>query len=359
MNFVARLMVVALILVSAMAYGCDSDEACPMGTVARGPGVCQVPGELEAGRPSVAGRASEQPGGILPPSAGRGGNAAPKTAGAGGKPAKVSGGESAAEADAGSMAYLETRCGNGHVDADEMCDGNCPASCDDGNPCTVDTLMGAASKCSAMCAHRTVTDMVHGDACCPSGANARDDIDCPDRCGDGVVTGKETCDGNCDTFCDDKNSCTADVLVGSVEACTVTCTHKVAVGVSCGSSGLCSASGECVSSAPQEPPPMTVNLCGNGRLDSGETCDGDCPKSCSTKGSCLTVSLQGDPVKCTSRCVEKFSPVGAVCPTGKCDGAGACIAPRNPNECSVDDDCTVSGRFGICGSDKMCHYSNV
>src|SRR5205085_2839582 len=47
-------------------------------------------------------------------------------------------------------------CGNGVVESGETCDGNCPATCNDGNACTVDTLTGSATNCSAACAFQPV-----------------------------------------------------------------------------------------------------------------------------------------------------------------------------------------------------------
>jgi cysteine-rich repeat protein len=109
-------------------------------------------------------------------------------------------------------------CGNGVVDVDlgEMCDtgiasgdGACPTSCDDGQACTTDVLSGSA--CTATCVHTDITTPVDGDACCPSGANANTDTDCPAECGNGIVEPGEACDtgiiagaGACPTSCDDQ-----------------------------------------------------------------------------------------------------------------------------------------------------------
>ncbi len=42
-------------------------------------------------------------------------------------------------------------CGNGLQEGGEICDGDCPGSCDDGNGCTRDSLTGSASACDAVC----------------------------------------------------------------------------------------------------------------------------------------------------------------------------------------------------------------
>ena len=53
----------------------------------------------------------------------------------------------------------EPVCGNGVVEPPELCDGDCPTSCDDGDPCTTDSLVG--SGCDRQCIHTRVT------ACAP------------------------------------------------------------------------------------------------------------------------------------------------------------------------------------------------
>ena len=39
-------------------------------------------------------------------------------------------------------------CGNGAVEEGETCDGDCPATCDDRNACTIDAFTGAAETCN-------------------------------------------------------------------------------------------------------------------------------------------------------------------------------------------------------------------
>lgn len=74
-------------------------------------------------------------------------------------------------------------CGNGVLDAGELCDpaipagqdGACPAACDDGDACTVDTLAGAG--CAVACESAPVP-ILDGDACCPPSAGVDTDSDC-------------------------------------------------------------------------------------------------------------------------------------------------------------------------------------
>jgi hypothetical protein len=182
MGSAGRVMVAMMLMA---ACGGD-DDACPQGLVAKGPGVCQVPGEPEAGKVVVAGgKVADQPAGILPPSGGRGGagtsggaggsragNSTQGGAGSGGK--AVPGGMGGMQSEpvviiprsgsAGSAAAGETappvfmpppapRCGDDIVQAGETCDGNCPADCDDGDPCTEDRGNGTADDCSFKCMH--------------------------------------------------------------------------------------------------------------------------------------------------------------------------------------------------------------
>jgi hypothetical protein len=125
-------------------------------------------------------------------------------------------------------------CGDGVVDAPEICEATspdqpCPTSCDDGDPCTTDKLSGSAEECNAMCSSTPVTRPTSGDECCPPGANAANDDDCETKCGDGVVTGSETCDPAsnkpCPSSCDDGDRCTMDMLVGSAAQCNAMCAN--------------------------------------------------------------------------------------------------------------------------------------
>jgi hypothetical protein len=125
-------------------------------------------------------------------------------------------------------------CGDGVVDPPEICEATssdqpCPTSCDDGDPCTTDMLTGSAEECNAMCSSTPITRPMPGDECCPPGANAANDSDCETKCGDGVVTGSETCDPAsnkpCPTSCDDGDRCTTDMLVGSAAQCNAMCVN--------------------------------------------------------------------------------------------------------------------------------------
>jgi hypothetical protein len=69
-------------------------------------------------------------------------------------------------------------CGNGVVEEAEICDGNCPSSCDDGNACTADSESGSAVSCDLTCTNEPLNlGCVDGDGCCAQGCGESDD-DC-------------------------------------------------------------------------------------------------------------------------------------------------------------------------------------
>ena len=148
------------------------------------------------------------------------------------------------------VAAAAATCGNGVVDADETCDTAiasgataCPSGCDDGNACTADTLSGAA--CTAACSHAPITACASGDGCCPKGCTLKEDSDCVEKCGDGVVTGGETCDtaiakgpGACPTECSSADACSVPSLQGS--GCQAACFVKT-IGIPAAGDGCCPA----------------------------------------------------------------------------------------------------------------------
>jgi hypothetical protein len=84
-------------------------------------------------------------------------------------------------------------CGNGKLDPEEgeSCDPSsqadaCVVSCDDGNPCTRDSLRGEPQRCNAQCRHRLLDGALAGIGCCVSGALVAVetcDADVTDQCG--------------------------------------------------------------------------------------------------------------------------------------------------------------------------------
>ena len=177
-------------------------------------------------------------------------------------------------------------CGNNKVETGELCDGNCPNDCDDGNACTVDSMFGAPPNCNARCEHVTVTGCGVSDGCCPAGCDSGTDPDCSATCGNKVVDAMETCDGNCPADCNDGNACTTDTMTGAAGTCNVACSHQSVTECNAGD-GCCPAG--CNSKTDSD----CSASCGNGVVESGETCDGNCPGKCNDGNACTLDNATG------------------------------------------------------------------
>jgi hypothetical protein len=157
-------------------------------------------------------------------------------------------------------------CGNGVTETGELCDGNCPASCDDSNACTTDSATGAADTCNRACVHTAITACQNGDGCCAPGCNNGNDNDCSASCGDSVVQPGERCDGNCPSVCNDNNACTTDVLSGAPAQCNVQCTSTPKT--ACTNGDGCCPSG-CFGNNDDD----CDSECGNDVVEPGEECE--------------------------------------------------------------------------------------
>lgn len=261
-------------------------------------------------------------------------------AGSGGKAVEPTGGSGGQQPDAGTSSTPDAgssepeaggmqapmppvpRCGDGHVDPGEACDGDCPSICDDSDPCTKDVLTGKASTCDAICSHVPIAQATSGDGCCPMGATYATDKDCPQSCGDGVVDGVELCDGNCPSACDDGDPCTTDSLTGSAAMCNAKCV-STPITMSKPGDKCCPAGANAANDSDCQP------VCGNGVKEGNELCDGDCPTSCPASTGCMTSALSGSAATCDATC--KTTTI-----TGKANGDGCCPANANSN---TDSDC--------------------
>lgn len=92
-------------------------------------------------------------------------------------------------------------CGNGVREVGETCDtaivpgapDACPASCEPTSACDRAVATGVA--CTATCTHTPMTaNPTEADGCCPAGADANLDADCPAMCGNEIVEPGEVCD---------------------------------------------------------------------------------------------------------------------------------------------------------------------
>ena len=234
-------------------------------------------------------------------------------------------------------------CGNGVAEPPETCDtaipagdpGACPTSCDDGVACTMDSLVG--SGCSTECSNSPVSACVDGDGCCPGGCDSLTDSDCSPSCGNGVVEPPELCDtaialgspGACPISCSDGLVCTRDSLVGS--GCSAECSNT--------DISECADGDGCCPSACDGLTDSDCPLCGNGVIEVGETCDGDCPTSCDDSEACTIDTLVGDPTMCNAECTYEDITVcqndDGCCPSS-CDNS-------NDNDCPLILSCLPPG----------------
>jgi hypothetical protein len=232
-----------------------------------------------------------------------------------------------AGANANMDADCQPLCGNRIVEPNERCDGRCPtlADCDDGIPCTRDEVAGTG--CDRHCVHTAIASRTNNDGCCPAGASANNDNDCLPSCGNGEVERGETCDGNCvqASGCNDNVACTEDIVLGS--DCQRVCGHRML-----GSSGA-SRDGCC-----PDPSTMAAYMdadcpasCGNGNVEPGESCDGNCP-ACVDNDPCTLETITG--TACNPTCMHQ--PVGAK------NNDQCCPLGENP---STDNDCQA-----VCGN---------
>jgi cysteine-rich repeat protein len=269
-----------------------------------------------------------------------GGDGGPSTCGNG----VIEGFEECDEGDTmpndGCSATCHLECGDGMVTGAELCDtaiaagstGACPASCDDGMDCTSDSLSGV--DCQVSCVHGDITIPAAGDGCCPPGADATTDTDCPAVCGNMLVEPGETCDtgittgaGSCPTSCDDAIACSLDAMTGS--ACTAACTNTPITTPMAGD--MC---------CPPGATPATdtdCTGCGDGVVVGPETCDtaiasgtGSCPTTCNDGMACTLDTLVGGGT-CSAACMNTAiaaGPMDTCCPTGATIGTDPDCAAR-------------------------------
>lgn len=149
------------------------------------------------------------------------------------------------------------------------------------------------------------------------------------ECGDGIMDAGESCDPaeTCPVACDDGNACTFDALLGDPATCDVSC-EVTSIDTCANDDGCCPAACGAIDDNDCSP------SCGNGTLESGETCDpeGSCPTSCDDQNACTTDLLTGSAVNCNVTCshtdVALCANNDGCCPTG-CSAANDtdCVAP--------------------------------
>ncbi|MBW2731940.1 MAG: hypothetical protein JRH20_06070 [Deltaproteobacteria bacterium] len=308
------------------------------------------------------------------------------------------------EKDLGTLSdFVGGTCGNGTLEKGETCDtaigtesdGFCPASCDDQDDCTTDTLVGQA--CQASCQFTAITTCnQQADGCCPTGCDENNDQDCETDllCGNGQLDPGERCDtsiptdtlGACPDSCDDGQACTKEVLTG--DACRVKCQTTFIRRCRAEAKDGC-----CPEGCTNNTDPDCSATCGNGALEAGETCDtaiaegeqGACPASCDDQVACTEDTLIGSGcnVACAHTSVSACNatqqdgccPVGCnantdldcspSCGNGTIEDGERCdtkISAGNPGACpqSCDDSvsCTVDTLVGS-GCNVACSNAKI
>lgn len=183
----------------------------------------------------------------------------------------------------------------------------CTPNCES-RECGDDGCGGSCGTCAA------------GEACEPTAGRCIDTA----RCGDGVVDPGEVCDGACPTRClDAPPMCMRYRLQGSADECTAQCVLQ--------DETRCRDDGCCVAGCDATTDPDCAPECGNGVVEPGERCDGDCPTACPDR-ACVSRRLVGS--GCDARCED--SPI-----TACAHGDGCC-----PSGCDVgrDSDCALDCR---------------
>ena len=227
------------------------------------------------------------------------------------------------------------KCGNGVKEGTEVCDGNSPTTCAN-QGCAKRALQGSASSCNAQCvAAGTITACTPGDGCCAAGCNANNDGDCAARCGNGVKEGTELCDGNCPTSCANQG-CTKRSLQGAASTCNAQCVNSGTTATCANNDGCCP--GTCNANNDND----CNASCGNGVVESGELCDGNCPTSCAPV-VCKKRTLSGSVNTCNAKCVDTAITTcvsnDGCCPPG-CDHSNDTECPSQCTngtvECAAD-----------------------
>ncbi len=177
-------------------------------------------------------------------------------------------------------------------------------------------------------------------------------------CGDGVLTGGETCDDGdadsldgCSSFCLVEAGWTCD---GTPSVCTTTCGDGVIAGAEACDDGDADAGDGCSATCTIEPgygctgmPSACTTTCGDGIPDGAEACDdgdtdaGDgCSATCTVEPGFMCA---GTPSVCTATCGDGIPAGGEACDDGDNDNGDGCSAT-----------CTIEPGFSCTGTPSVC-----
>lgn len=263
----------------------------------------------------------------------------------------------------------------------------CPASCDDGNPCTVDSCSKSTSyQCTHVNAGNGAScgdgNVCNGAETCQAPASGSASICTPGTtlsCDDGETCTTDSCDptrgcqhgsapsglvctpeaacttaGTCDgagtcapgngKSCDDNNPCTADSC-DPVNGCM----HEATAGVSCSDGKVCNGEETCDASGACQPGPAL-------RCDDGNECTAD---SCNDTTGCVFDLNANQGKACTASGCG-----GSACNGGVCTPTSGVVCNDN-NPCTVDscsgNTCrnTLAAAGTSCGDADFCNGSEV
>ncbi|HEX3696151.1 MAG TPA: hypothetical protein VH374_12275 [Polyangia bacterium] len=169
---------------------------------------------------------------------------------------------------------------------------------------------------------------------------AAPDLPEPPRCGNGVVDPGETCDpaASCPTTCP-WTVCQRRRLSGSPGLCTAVCVDDGVQGQCANNDGCCPSGCNANNDSDCKP------TCGNGVIEQGEVCDGNCPTSCAPLG-CTKQRLQGS--GCAAKCVS--DGLQTVCQ----DNDDCCPGTANNCNATNDKECAAVCGNGVIESGEHC-----